>query len=103
MPAPPPPPRGEDLVPPAQLSARHATVRNEQGEVFQPHTWSEIDVVQWPARQPTARAWYAVPRAALAERVRDRTVGEMVDAAERAGAPVERRRDGAVVQVAAAI
>ena len=103
MPAPPGRLREEDLVPLAQLYARHATVTNEHGDVFQTHTWSEIDVVQWTARQPGARAWYAVPRAALAERVRDRTVGEMVDAAERAGAPVERRRDGAVVQVAAAI
>lgn len=103
MPAPPARLGEQDLVPLAQLYARHATVTNERGEVFETHTWSEIDVVQWTARQPRARAWYAVAQAKLAEQVRDRTVGEMVDAAERAGAPVEHRRDGVVVQVSAAI
>jgi hypothetical protein len=53
-------------------------------------------VVQWTARQPRARAWFRVPDESLDEGVRDRTVREMVEAAERAGAPV-RREDGAVV------
>ena len=39
----------------------------------------------------------------LAERVRDRTVGEMVDAAREAGAPVERRDGETAVQVRAGI
>ena len=45
----------------AQLYATHATVRNAHGDVYEPRTWSEIDVVQWTARQPGARAWYEVP------------------------------------------
>jgi succinate dehydrogenase/fumarate reductase flavoprotein subunit len=103
MPAPPARLIERDLVPLAQLYAQHATVTNAQGEVFLTRSWSEIDVVQWTARQPGARAWYTVATPALAERVRDRTVGEMVDAAERAGAPVERRDGEVVVEVAAAI
>src|SRR3712207_7594595 len=35
----------------------------------------------WTSRQPRARAWFRVADDALAERVRDRTVGEMVAAA----------------------
>ena len=52
--------------------------------------------MQWTARQPRARAWFRVEdEPALGERVRDRTVGEMVAAAEaagRAGAPRARLR-----------
>jgi fumarate reductase flavoprotein subunit len=103
MPAPPARLTERDLVPLAQLYAHHATVTNAEGEVFRTRSWSEIDVVQWTARQPGARAWYAVSAPALAQRVRDRTVGEMVEAAERAGAPVERRDGEVVVEVAAAI
>ena len=60
-------------------------------------------------RRPVARASarrtriYRIAAAQLAARVRERTVGEMVDAAERAGAPV-RRADGEVaVEVVAGI
>jgi succinate dehydrogenase/fumarate reductase flavoprotein subunit len=87
----------------AQLYARHATVENERGERFEPHSWSEIDVVQWTARQPRARAVYLVPSDALGQRVRERTVGEMIDAAEGAGAPVERRDGQVRVEVVASI
>jgi succinate dehydrogenase/fumarate reductase flavoprotein subunit len=90
MPAPPARVGERELVPLAQLYARHATVTNERGERYEARTWSEIDVVQWTARQPRARAWFRVEQAALSERVRERTVGEMVDAAEGAGAPVVR-------------
>jgi hypothetical protein len=87
----------------AQLYARFATVRNTVGEVYEPRTWSEIDVVQWTARQPGARAVYSVPDPALGERVRELTVGEMVERARAAGAPV-RRADGATeVEVVAGI
>jgi fumarate reductase flavoprotein subunit len=103
MPAPPARVDESGFVPLAQLYARHAAVENERGERFEPRTWSEIDVVQWTARQPRARAWYSVAESALAERVRERTVGEMVDAAERAGAPVERRDGSVRVEVVAAI
>ena len=87
----------------AQVYARYARVTNVRGEEYAARTWSEIDVVQWTARQPGARAWYAVPDAALGERVRERTVGEMVEAARAAGAPVERREGATVVEVVAGI
>jgi fumarate reductase flavoprotein subunit len=87
-----------------QLYALHAdVVVNSRGERFEPRHWAEIDVVQWTARQPGARAWYHVSESALAERVRDRTVGEMIDAARAAGTPVERRDGKVVVEVTAAI
>jgi succinate dehydrogenase/fumarate reductase flavoprotein subunit len=90
MPAPPARVRPSDFVRLAQLYARHAEVTNAAGEGYRARTWSEIDVLQWTAVQPGARAWYTVPDDALERRVRDRTVGEMVDAAAAAGAPVRR-------------
>jgi succinate dehydrogenase/fumarate reductase flavoprotein subunit len=103
MPAPPARISEHDFVPLAQLYAHHATVENERGERFEARAWSEIDVVQWTSRQPRARAFYTVEDAALPERVRERTVGEMIQAAERAGAPVERRDGQVRVEVVAAI
>jgi fumarate reductase flavoprotein subunit len=103
MPAP-PATFGEDgFVPLAQLFAAYATVRNADGEVFETRTWSEIDVVQWTARQPGARAWYELDEKALTAHVRDRPVEEMIAAADAAGAPVERRDGKVVVEVNAAI
>ena len=95
MPAPPARVGEREFVRLAQLYAHHATVTNARGERYEARTWSEVDVVQWTARQPGARAWYRVEDGVLGERVRGRTVGEMVEAAERAGAPVSRA-DGAV-------
>jgi len=103
MPAPPARVEERDFVPMAQLYARHAVVANERGERYEARTWSEIDVVQWTARQPRARALFRVEAAALGERVRERTVGEMVDAAEAAGAPVERERDAVTVETVAGV
>jgi succinate dehydrogenase/fumarate reductase flavoprotein subunit len=87
----------------SQVYARFARVYNERGDRFETKTWSEIDVVQWTARQPRARAWYHVPKHALAERVGDRTVREMVAAAEEAGGPVEHRANEIIVEVQAGI
>jgi succinate dehydrogenase/fumarate reductase flavoprotein subunit len=95
--------RSDDFVPLAQVYARHATVENERGERYEPLTWSEVDVVQWTARQPGARAWYVVPDAALVEPVRERTVADAIAAAEAAGAPVERRDGATRVEVVAGI
>jgi succinate dehydrogenase/fumarate reductase flavoprotein subunit len=103
MPAPPARIRASQFVELAQLYARHATVENDAGEPYVPRTWSEIDVVQWMARQPGGRARLRVTREALAQRVRERTVGDMVDAAERAGARVRRETDGVEVDVVAGI
>ena len=102
MPAPPARVGEPDFVRLVQLYARHATVTNARGERYEPRTWSEVDVVQWTARQPRARAWYRVGRDALDEQVRDRSVGEMISAAEGAGAPVTREPDGVTVETVAA-
>ena len=103
MPAPPARIEERDFVGLAQLYARHATVTNVRGERHVATTWSEIDVVQWIARQPGARGFYRVEPDAMGARVRDRTVADMVAAATRAGAPVRRDGDDVVVEVRAAI
>jgi len=95
--------RPEDFVPLAQVYARHATVENARWERYEPQTWSEVDVVQWTALQPGARAWYVVPDDALGEPVRERTVADVIAAAEAAGAPVERRNGATRVEVVAGI
>lgn len=102
MPAPPARVSEADFVTLSQLYAQHATVFAGDG-TFVSRTWSEVDVVQWTARQPGARAWYRVANDKLAERVRDRTVADMVAAAEAAGAPVERTEDDVTVAVRAGI
>ena len=93
----------EDFVPLAQVYAKHARVENLDGERYEAHTWSEIDVVQWTARQSGARARYVVPDEALGASVRERTVGEVIEAAQAAGAPVEHRDGQTVVEVVAGI
>ena len=93
----------EQFVTLAQVYARHGTVESLEGERYEPRTWSEIDVVQWTARRPKARARYLVPDEALDRPVRERTVRDVIAAAERAGAPVERRDDLTVVEVVAGI
>jgi hypothetical protein len=103
MPAPPARIGEDDLVRLSQLYARHATVTNARGESYESRTWSETDVAQWQLRQPRARAWFTVPRERLGERVRERTVAEMVDAAEAAGAPVRRDDDDVTVETVAGV
>jgi succinate dehydrogenase/fumarate reductase flavoprotein subunit len=103
MPAPPARVSERDFVSLSQLYARHAAVTNSAGERYRPETWSEIDVVQWTARQPGARAWYTVAGDALRERVGERTVGEMVEEARRAGAPVAESDGKVTVEVVAGI
>jgi fumarate reductase flavoprotein subunit len=93
----------EQFVPLAQVYARHARIENLNGEPYEARTWSEIDVVQWTARQPGARARYHVLDDALAEPVGDRTVGDAIDAARRAGARVETRDGTTTVDVVAGI
>jgi fumarate reductase flavoprotein subunit len=92
-----------DLVRLSQLYARHAEVTNERGERYRTATWSEIDVAQWMLRQPHARARFRVPTSALGERVRNRSVGEMVDAAETAGAVVRREAEHVTVETVAGV
>lgn len=94
MPAPPAQIEQADLVRLSQLYAKHAIVTNERGERYEPRTWSEVDVAQWQLEQPRARAWFTVPADRLGERVRERTVAEMIEAAEQAGARVARGAPG---------
>ncbi len=103
MPAPPAQIGPADLVRLSQLYASHATVTNESGDGYTTHTWSEIDVAQWAARQSRARAWLTVDSSMLDERVRERSVGDMVGAAEAAGAPVRRDGDDVTVETVAGI
>jgi len=72
------------LVSSSQLYARFARIFDEDGvEFFQRDdvSWSETNVVQATARRPDARAFYLLDAAALEQRVRDRTVAEIVEAA----------------------
>ena len=72
------------LVALSQLYARHARIFDEDGVEFFSRddvSWSESNVVQATARRRDARAYYLLDEAALRERVRERTVAEMVDAA----------------------
>ena len=103
MPAPPARVEEHDFARLAQLYARHAEVSNGRGERYEARTWSEVDVVQWTARQPGARAWFGVRDESLGERVRDRTVGEMVEAAALAGAPVRRENGCLTVETVAGV
>ena len=90
---------GVDFVRLAQLYGRHALVTSEDGsERFRGEpSWSEVDLVQEIARWPGGRAWYTVNEAVLDQRIRERTVREMVEAARAAGAPV--REEGGLVSV----
>jgi fumarate reductase flavoprotein subunit len=99
-----------DFVPQSQLYGRFARIFNERGDEFFPGevSWSEAELVQATARQPGARAYYVLDEPALAQRVRERTVAEMVAAAPTRPAPGElpfAAPPGAVVavRVAAAI
>jgi hypothetical protein len=103
MPAPPARVRTTEFVALSQLYARHARVTNERGERYHNATWSEVDTASWMARQPRARAWFRVENEALEKRVRERSVGEMVAAAEAAGAPVERDPTGVTVECVAGV
>jgi fumarate reductase flavoprotein subunit len=69
-----------DFVRLSQLYGRYARVFDEDGVEFFPGkvSWSETDLVQATARRPGARAWYVLDERALEQRVRDRTVAEMV-------------------------
>jgi succinate dehydrogenase/fumarate reductase flavoprotein subunit len=93
----------EQFVPLAQVYARHARVESLNGDPYEARTWSEIDVVQWTARQPGARARYLVPDDVLDKPVGDRTVGDAIEAARSAGAPVHRAQRTTTVEVVAGI
>jgi fumarate reductase flavoprotein subunit len=89
----------------SQLYGRYATVTSEDGSLrFEGRpSWSEVDLVQHIARWPGGRAWYTVDESALEQRVRDRTVREMIQAAREAGAPVLEEDGRISVLVRAAV
>jgi succinate dehydrogenase/fumarate reductase flavoprotein subunit len=95
----------EDFVRLSQLYGRHASVAaHDLSERFEGEpTWSEIDLVQAIAGWPDGLAWFSVDRAALGVKVRDRTVGEMIEVARAAGAPVEDDDGRIAVLVRAAV
>ncbi len=74
----------DDFVAESQLYARFARIFDENGVEFFDRadvSWSETNVVQATARRPNARAYYLLDAGALEERVRERTVADMVAAA----------------------
>ena len=95
----------EDYVRLTQLYGRYATVTShDMAERFEGEpSWSETDLVQRIAQWPDGLAWYSVDRDKLAERVRERTVREMIEAAREAGAPVEEDDGRVAVLVRASV
>jgi fumarate reductase flavoprotein subunit len=90
LPAPPADFSPEEFVEVSQLYGRYAVAINRNGERYADEAadWSETALVRATARQPALRAWYILDAAGLRERVRDRTVGEMVATARRVGGTV---------------
>ncbi len=104
LPAPPARIDERDFVRAAQLYGRFATVLDDRDRpVFRGEpAWSETDLVQAIAKQPGGTAWYWVDPDALAERVRERTVGEMIAVAQELGGEV-RHGPRVGVKVVAAV
>jgi succinate dehydrogenase/fumarate reductase flavoprotein subunit len=79
-----------EFVPLSQLYGQFAEVVSEdgtqrfEGEVW----WSETNLVQAIAHWPGGRAWYRVHKSRLSERVRERSVADMIEEARAAGAVV---------------
>ena len=72
------------LVSLSQLYGRFARVFDEDGiEFFERDdvSWSETNIVQATAHRRDVKAYYVLDAAALAQKVRERTVAEMVDLA----------------------
>ena len=80
----------EDYVRLSQLYGRFAEASSEDGsEHFEGDPgWSETHLVQVIAGWPGGRAWYRVHEDELGERVRERTVRDMIEAAREAGATI---------------
>lgn len=87
LPAPPAEFSPERFVEVSQLYGRNAVAINSNGERYADESadWSETALTRATALQPGLRAWYVLDSAGLQERVRERTVGEMVATARRVG------------------
>ncbi len=94
-----------DYVRLAQLYGRFADVVSEDGsQSFDGDPgWSETHLVQVIATWPGGRAWYRVHEENLGERVRERTVAEMIEAARKAGAVVREEPPFTSVLVQASV
>lgn len=81
-----------EFVPLSQLYGQFAEVVSEDGtQRFEGEvSWSETNLVQAIARWPGGRAWYRVHENRLEERVRERTVADMIEQARAAGAIVRQ-------------
>ena len=92
LPAPPADFSPEEFVEVSQLYGRFAVVVNRNGERYADEAadWSETALARATARQPGLRAWYVLDAVGLRQRVRDRTVRGMLEAARRVGGTVLR-------------
>ena len=94
-----------EFVPLSQLYGQFAEAVSEddtqrfEGEV----SWSETNLVQAIARWPGGRAWYRVHESRLGERVRERTVADMIEHAGAAGAVVRQEPPFTSVLVQASV
>jgi fumarate reductase flavoprotein subunit len=95
----------QDFVRLSQLYGRFAEVTSDDGqERFDGDPgWSETALVQAIGRWPGGRAWYRVHEDNLGERVRERTVAEMIEAAREAGATVRDEPPSTSVLVQASV
>jgi fumarate reductase flavoprotein subunit len=77
----------ERFVEVSQLYGRYAVAINSNGGRYADESadWSETALTRATAHQPGLRAWYVLDSAGLRERVRERTVGEMVATARQVG------------------
>ena len=94
-----------EFVPLSQLYGQFAEVVSEDGtQRFEGEvSWSETNLVQAIARWPGGRAWYRVHESRLRERVRERTVGDMIEQARAAGAVVREEPPFTSVLVQASV
>ncbi len=92
LPAPPAEFSSQQFVEVSQLYGRHAVAMDRNGERYADEAadWSETALTRATARLPGLRAWYVVDAMGLEQRVRDREVGEMVEAARRVGGTLLR-------------
>ena len=90
LPAPPARFPPERFVEVSQLYGRHAVAVNASGERYADEgaDWSETALTRATAHQPGLYAWYILDAAGLRVRVRERTVGEMVEVSRSTGGPV---------------
>ena len=94
-----------EFVPLSQLYGQFAEVVSEDGtQRFEGEvSWSETNLVQAIARWPGGRAWYRVRESRLGQRVRERTVADMIEQARAAGAVVRQEPPFTSVLVQASV